>query len=86
VPESQATSREARPCRETGEELLRKHGFPLDDQVQQLTGLAQEALALRATELVRPYGSHEAMARGAGIVLLKQGRRLGNADNVVARR
>lgn len=71
MSESQTTSREAHPCRETGEELLRKRGFPFGDQVEQLAGPAQESFALRTTEVVRRYGPHETMTRGAGILLLE---------------
>ncbi len=70
MSESQATSREAGSCRETGEELFRERGFPLGDQMEQLARLAQEPLTLRTTKLVRCHGPHEAMTCGAGIVLL----------------
>jgi hypothetical protein len=68
--ESQATSAEARSCGETGEELFAKTFFPLGGKMKQLTRLPQELFPLRATELVRRDGAHEAMAGGGGIALL----------------
>ena len=70
VSESHATSREAGSCRETGEELLRKQPFPFGDQMQQLPRALQQLLTLRAAELVRRHGPHEAVAGGAGVMLL----------------
>ena len=70
LSESHATSRKPRSCRETGEELLRKQPLPFDNQVQQLPRALQQLLTLRAAELVRRHGAEEAVASGAGAMLL----------------
>ncbi len=52
--------------------------------MKQLARLAQELFPLRATELVRRHGPHEAMTRGAGIVLLDQLASLGQRRQLAA--
>jgi hypothetical protein len=70
VSESHATLRKPGSCRETGEEPLREQPLPLGDQMQQLPRAAKQLLALRAAELVRCHGPHEAVACGAGVMRL----------------
>jgi len=70
LSESDATSREPRSCRETGEEFLRKQPLPLGDQMQQLPRALQQLLTLRTAELVGGHGPDEAVACGAGVMRL----------------
>src|SRR5208282_4925467 len=70
VSESHATSRKPGSCRETGEELLREQPLPFGNQMQQSPRAAEQLLALRAAELVRRHGANEAVAGGAGVMLL----------------
>ncbi len=70
VSESHATSRKPRSCRETGEELLGKQPLPFGDQMQHLPRALQQLFTLRAAELVRRHGANEAVAGGAGVMLL----------------
>jgi hypothetical protein len=68
--ESHATLRKPGSCRVTGEELLRKQPLPFGGEVQQLAGTAQQLLALRAAEFLRGHSAEEAVAGGAGVLLL----------------
>lgn len=68
--ESHATLGKPGSCRVTGEELLGKQPLPFGDEVKQLAGTAQQLLALRAAELLRGHGPEEAVAGGAGVLLL----------------
>lgn len=80
--ESQATSGEARPRGETGEELFRKAFFPLGGKMKQLARLPQQLFTLRAAKLMRRNGTHEAMAGGGGIALLNQRSSSGECDQL----
>lgn len=84
MSESQATSAKARSCGETGEKLFREEVLPLGDQMEQLTRLAKNPLALRAAELVRRDGPREAMAGGHRMVLLEQFAACGEGGQLAA--
>ena len=70
VSESQATSQKPGSCREAGEKPSAKQPLPFGDQMQQLPRAAKQLLALPAAELVRRHGANEAVAGGAGVLLL----------------
>jgi len=72
VLESHATSREPGSCRETGEEFLAEHPFPLGDQMQQLPRATQQLLTLRTAELLRRHGTGKAVTGGGRATLLDQ--------------
>lgn len=50
--------------------------------MKQLARLPQELFTLRAAELMRRDGAHEAMARGGGIALLNQRSSSGECDQL----
>lgn len=74
--ESQATSVEAGPCGESGEETATETILPLGDDQQELPSRFQRPETLRAARLMRVDASFPPMAERIGIALQKHGPRL----------